>query len=321
MGSGTGAQNAGLASFLPETMFWNRLKGALSRTSSTFAEKLSSLFSQRCSHEEKLSALEDLLIAADLGPQGAAAVIATLKKRTFTRDFSLEDAKKALVEVLVPLLVPYERPLASWRQLPKDQPIAFLLTGVNGNGKTTTAAKIAYFLQHQGRPVRLAACDTFRAAAVAQLCHWGQKLDIPVHTAPPGSDAAALAYSAFEATGPGETLLIDTAGRLHTRADLMAELEKIQRVLKKLCPEAPQEALLVLDATTGQEALAQAEVFQGSLGLSGLIVTKLDGTAKGGIIVPLVQKYQIPLRAIGTGESLEDFSSFDAQAFVTALIS
>ncbi|MDR2412424.1 MAG: signal recognition particle-docking protein FtsY [Holosporales bacterium] len=303
-------------------MFWNRLKGALSRTSSAFTEKLSSLFSQRCSHEEKLSALEDLLIAADLGPQGAAAVIATLKKGTvLTRDFSFEDAKKALIEVLVPLLTPYERPLTSWLQLPKDQPAVFLLTGVNGNGKTTTAAKIAHFLRCQKRPVRLAACDTFRAAAVAQLCHWGQKLDISVHTAPPGSDAAALAYSAFEATGHGEILLIDTAGRLHTRADLMAELEKIQRVLKKLCPEAPHETLLVLDATTGQEALAQAEVFQGSLGLSGLIVTKLDGTAKGGIVVPLVQKYQIPLRAIGTGESLEDFSSFDAQTFVSSLVS
>jgi fused signal recognition particle receptor len=191
--------------------------------------------------------------------------------------------------------------------------------GVNGNGKTTTVAKLAYFLQMNHRSVRLAACDTFRAAAVEQLCCWGQRLDVPVHKATQSSDAAALAYEAFKETRPGEILLIDTAGRLHTRDDLMAELEKICRVLKKISPDAPHETCLILDATTGQEALSQAEVFRDRVTISGLIITKLDGTAKGGVVVPLVQKYSVPILAVGVGESPEDLMPFDARVFAESL--
>ncbi|MDR1267416.1 MAG: signal recognition particle-docking protein FtsY [Holosporales bacterium] len=298
---------------------WNRLRGALSRTSHALSKGVTSLLSRPHLDAETLSSLEDLLLTADLGPQGAAAVLSSLKEH-LPAEPTLQAAQEALVTAIASLLEPYERPLESLAQLPRNQPVALLLMGVNGNGKTTTAAKIAYFLKERGRSVRLAACDTFRAAACEQLCHWGEKLSIPVCTARPGADSAALAYSALESTAPGEILLVDTAGRLHTRGDLMAELSKIRRVLGKVCPEAPQETLLVLDATTGQEALAQAAAFQQCAGISGMIVTKLDGTAKSGIIVPLVQEYSVPLLAIGTGESLEALSPFCARAFAEALV-
>jgi fused signal recognition particle receptor len=299
---------------------WNRLKKALSKTSQTLAEKLPAILLHKRLDAETLANLEDILIAADLGPRCAEAILSTLKKERFGRDVSLNRVHEALVATIISILEPYVRPLEGLAYLPQDKPTAVLLVGVNGNGKTTTVAKLAHFLKNNNKSVRLAACDTFRAAAVEQLCHWGHQLGVPVHTAPQGSDAAALAYSAFEATNPGEILLIDTAGRLHTRDDLMAELEKICRVLKKISPEAPHEILLVLDATTGQEALTQASVFQNRVGVSGLVITKLDGTAKGGVVISLVQHYKTPILAIGTGETIDDLSAFDAHAFAGGLV-
>ncbi|MDR1910258.1 MAG: signal recognition particle-docking protein FtsY [Holosporales bacterium] len=302
-------------------MTWNYLKTALSKTSQALSEKLSRILTGQRLDVNTVTNLEDLLISADLGPQCATAILATLKKERFDDALSLEAVQSALIETIVPILDPYVRSLEELARLSQDQPTTVLLMGVNGNGKTTTAAKLARFLQKHQRSVRFAACDTFRAAAIEQLCHWGNQLNVPVQTAVHGSDAAALAYDAFQATKPGEILLIDTAGRLHTRDDLMAALEKICRVLKKISPEAPHETLLILDATTGQEALAQAAAFQNRINISGLIITKLDGTAKGGVVVPLVQKYRVPVLAIGTGETPEDLSAFNARDFAENLIS
>ncbi|MDR2416699.1 MAG: signal recognition particle-docking protein FtsY [Holosporales bacterium] len=301
-------------------MAWDQLKNALSKTSQAFSEKLSLILAGKRLDVETLSKLEDLLITADVGPQCVTAILSTLKKERFENTLALEAVQEALIETIVPILAPYRRPLEDLAYVPKNTPTVILLAGVNGNGKTTTIAKLAHFLQKHRRCVRFAACDTFRAAAAEQLCYWGKQLSIPVRTAPHGSDAAALAYNALKETQVGEILLIDTAGRLHTRDDLMASLEKICRVLRKISPNAPHEAILVLDATTGQEALAQAAAFQNCMNISGLVITKLDGTAKGGIVIPLVQQYKIPILAIGTGERPEDLCAFHPRDFAENLI-
>jgi fused signal recognition particle receptor len=301
-------------------MAFDRLKSALSKTSQAFSEKLSLILAGKRLNAETLSKLEDLLITADLGPQCTSTILSILKKERFKDAFALEAVQEALIETIVPILAPYVRSLEGLAHVAQDTPTVVLLAGVNGNGKTTTVAKLAHFLQKYHRCVRLAACDTFRAAAVEQLCYWGKRLSVPVQTAPHGSDAAALAYNAFKETKPGEILLIDTAGRLHTRDDLMAAFEKICRVLRKISSDAPHETLLVLDATTGQEALAQAVAFQNCIDISGLIITKLDGTAKGGVVVPLVQQYKIPILAIGTGEAPEDLCAFHARNFAENLV-
>jgi len=246
------------------------------------------------------------------GDQVLAAVLDPL-------DASPEEVRGALAEHIVRLVEPVMKPL---RLDPGRKPFVILVVGVNGSGKTTTIGKLAKQYREAGRKVVLAAGDTFRAAAVEQLQIWGERAGCPVIARPTGADAAGLAYDALVAARAetADILLIDTAGRLHNKADLMGELQKIVRVLKKIDREAPHAVLLVLDATVGQNAHAQAETFRDMVGVSGIVMTKLDGTAKGGVLVSLAEKYGIPIHAIGVGESAEDLRPFEAQAYARSLV-
>ena len=241
------------------------------------------------------------------------------RETRFNQEVSPEEVRAALAEEVVRLVEPVMKPL---RLDLTKRPFVILVVGVNGSGKTTTIAKLAKQYRDAGHQVMLAAGDTFRAAAVEQLQIWGERTGCPVVTRPEGSDAAGLAYDALvQAQAEGrDILLIDTAGRLHNKANLMSELQKIVRVLKKVDPQAPHSVLLVLDATTGQNAHAQAEIFREMVGVTGIVMTKLDGTAKGGVLVSLAEKYGIPIHAIGIGEGAEDLRPFEARAYARSLV-
>jgi fused signal recognition particle receptor len=249
----------------------------------------------------------------------AAEIVGNLRRTRFNQEISAEEIKLAVAQEVARLLDPIAKPL---RLDPALKPHVILVVGVNGSGKTTTIGKLAKLYRDEGRSVVLAAGDTFRAAAVEQLKIWGERTGCPVVTRPQGADSAGLAYDALvEAQRLGaEILLIDTAGRLHNKADLMAELTKILRVLRKVDASAPHSVLLVLDATTGQNAHAQAETFRDLVGVTGLVMTKLDGTAKGGVVVSLAEKYGIPVHAIGVGEGAADLRPFDADSFARSLV-
>jgi fused signal recognition particle receptor len=296
-----------------------RLKAGLARSSTRLAEGIGAIVARRRLDDETLAQLEELLIAADMGVAIAAEIVGNLRRTRFNQEISAEEIKLAVAQEVARLLDPIAKPL---RLDPALKPHVILVVGVNGSGKTTTIGKLAKQFRDDGKTVVLAAGDTFRAAAVEQLKIWGARTGCTVVTRPQDADAAGLAYDALvEARKAGaDILLIDTAGRLHNKADLMAELQKITRVIKKLDASAPHSVLLVLDATTGQNAHAQAETFRAMIGVTGLVMTKLDGTARGGVVVSLAEKYGIPVHAIGVGESAEDLRPFEAEAFARSLV-
>jgi fused signal recognition particle receptor len=299
--------------------WFGRLRAGLSRSSAPLTQGINAIFLRRRLDNAALGELEDLLIASDMGMGVAGEVVEALRRTRFNQEVSPEEVRAALAEEVIRLI---ERVMKPLRPDPAKRPFVILVVGVNGSGKTTTIGKLAKQYRDAGKSVLLAAGDTFRAAAVEQLQIWGERAGCPVMTRPTGSDAAGLAFDALErAREEGtEVLLIDTAGRLHNKADLMGELQKIVRVLKKVDATAPHAVLLVLDATVGQNAHAQAEIFRAVVGVTGIVMTKLDGTAKGGVLVSLAEKYGIPIHAIGIGEGAEDLRPFEARAYARSLV-
>ena len=301
-------------------MSWlGRLRAGLGRSSEKLAQGITGIFTGRRPDAVTLEELEELLIAADLGPTTAAQLAAALGQRRFDTDAGPDAIRAALAEDIAAILAPVARPLVVDGA---HRPHVILVVGVNGSGKTTTIGKLGKAFVDDGKKVVLAAGDTFRAAAVEQLQIWGERIGAPVVARTTGADAAGLAYDALaEAQRAGaDVLLIDTAGRLHNKADLMAELQKVIRVLKKLDATAPHDVLLVLDATIGQNAHSQVEVFRQMTEVTGLVVTKLDGSARGGVIVGLAGRFGLPINAVGVGESADDLRPFDAGEFARALV-
>jgi fused signal recognition particle receptor len=273
---------------------------------------------RRVVDDAMLESLEELLITADMGVDTAARLTANFAQGRFGRRLSVPEIKGGLAEEIARVMEPVARPLPLYPKKPQ----VVLVVGVNGSGKTTTIGKLASQFRAAGKSVVIAAGDTFRAAAVEQLQVWGTRAGVPVLTAPEGSDPASLAFEAMEkaAADGADLLMIDTAGRLQNRADLMEELAKIVRVIRKKDPSAPHNTLLVLDATTGQNALTQVEIFRKIADVSGLVMTKLDGTAKGGVLVALADRFGLPIHAIGVGEQIDDLAPFDPQDFARALV-
>ena len=302
-----------------KTGWLGRLRTGLNRSASKLSEGLSGLFTGKRAPAETIQELEELLIAADLGPVVAAKLASDVAKIRFDRDSAEQEVRQTLARDITALLEPVAKPLVID---PKLKPHVVLIAGVNGTGKTTTIGKLAKFYGNQNLRVILAAGDTFRAAAIEQLKIWGMRTNATVIASEPNSDAAALAHDAFVQAQELEAdlLMIDTAGRLHNKADLMAELQKVARVLKKIDPAAPHSVVLVLDATTGQNAINQVETFRSMIDLTGLIVTKLDGSARGGVLVALAEKFKLPVHAIGVGEGVDDLRPFDANQFARALL-
>ena len=303
----------------PEKKGWfTRLKDGLKRSSTSLTQGVVDLVTKRKLDGEALEDLEDILIQADLGVDTAMAITTRLEDERFGKEVSEDEIKQVLAEEVAKVLQPVAEPL---KVAPARKPHVILMVGVNGAGKTTTIGKLASKIAALGMKPMLAAGDTFRAAAIEQLRVWGERTGAPVITRPQGSDAAGLAFDALtQAKADGtDVLLIDTAGRLQNKNELMAELEKVVRVIKKIDPEAPHDVLLTLDATTGQNALQQVEVFGKTAGVTGLVMTKLDGTAKGGILVAIARKHQIPVHLIGVGEAVDDLEAFDPQSFARAI--
>jgi fused signal recognition particle receptor len=298
--------------------WFQRLKAGLQRSSQRLSEGITAIVGRRRLDDETLQELEELLIGADLGTTLADEFVGRLRRTRFNQEVAPEEIRAALAEEVAKSLSLVDRPLKPGAQ----KPFAILVVGVNGSGKTTTIGKLAQSYREAGKSVLIAACDTFRAAAVEQLKIWGERAGAPVLARGEGADAAGLAFDAFEAARREgvDILLIDTAGRLHNKANLMAELQKIVRVLKKVDAAAPHAVLLVLDATVGQNAHAQAETFRDMVGVTGIVMTKLDGTAKGGVLVSLAEKYGIPVHFIGVGEKAEDLRPFQAEAFAKSLV-
>ncbi|HEV8029173.1 MAG TPA: signal recognition particle-docking protein FtsY [Stellaceae bacterium] len=301
------------------TGWLSRLKAGLTRSSTKLGEGISSIFARRRLDNETLAELEELLIAADLGIGLAEEVTGRLRRTRFNQEVAPEEIRAALAEEVAKSLSLVDRPL---KLDPALKPMVILVVGVNGSGKTTTIGKLAKQYRDAGKTVVMAAGDTFRAAAVEQLKIWGERAGATVIARETGADAAGLAFDAFEEARRrgADVLLIDTAGRLHNKTDLMAELQKIQRVLRKIDPKLPHAVLLVLDATVGQNAHAQAETFRELIGVTGIVMTKLDGTARGGVLVSLAEKYGIPVHYIGVGESADDLRPFTAEAFARSLV-
>ena len=300
--------------------FLGRLKAGLSRTSATLGAGIGGIFSGRKLDAAMLEELEDLLITGDLGTATAAQLSGALASKRLGKDVTPEDVKNALAEEITAILEPVARDILLDANA---KPHVILVAGVNGTGKTTTIGKLAARYKAEGKAVMLVAADTFRAAAVEQLKIWGERTGCPVMARDEiGADAAGLAFDALQAARAQgiDVLLIDTAGRLQNKAHLMDELKKIDRVVKKVDADAPHTRILVLDATTGQNAHNQVEVFCEAIDIDGLVVTKLDGTAKGGVLVALAQRFGIPVVALGVGEGVDDLRPFEAAAFANALM-
>jgi fused signal recognition particle receptor len=303
---------------MEHTMSWlKKLTEGLKKTSQKLTEGVKHAIQSRKLDDATLEELEDTLLMADFGVNTASQLIHALRKERFGKETTLEDIKDFLADQIEAILLPLCKPLK-----PSHHPHVVLMIGVNGSGKTTTAAKLAKQWQDQGKSVALVAGDTFRAAAVEQLQTWGNRLGIQVFKRETGSDSAGLAYDSYEEAKKAgiDVLIIDTAGRLHTNKGLMDELAKVRRVLQKVESTAPHDTVLILDATVGQNAYQQVKVFGESVPLTGLIITKLDGTAKGGVVVGLGQEFNLPIHALGVGEAVDDLQPFEAKDFARGLV-
>lgn len=299
--------------------FFSKLSSGLAKSSNKFGDSLTGLFTRRKLDEDALEDLEDLLLTADMGGSVAAKVTTNLAKTRFEKDISDAELKQALAEEIETIMAAREE-IVDFAEGPKPRIVFFV--GVNGSGKTTTIGKIASKLKSQGAKAMLVAGDTFRAAAIEQLSVWGDRADIPVLSKPAGADAAGLVYEAMEAAQRDglDLVLVDTAGRLQNKAELMSELAKMIRVARKLDPDAPHDVILVLDATVGQNALSQVEAFRHTADVTGLVMTKLDGTAKGGVLVAIAEAHALPIHFVGVGEKAEDLQPFSARAYARALV-
>ncbi len=299
--------------------WFKRLTSGLSRTTREMTEQVTSVLVKKPLDQDQLDQLEEMLIEADLGPHAAARIAKAFGEARFGRSSTEDEVKEALAEAVAAELVPRQ---GVFDPLSGPRPYIVLFVGVNGSGKTTTLGKIASDLTGRGARVLIAAGDTFRAAAVGQLQVWAERAGADFMSRETGADSAGLAFDAVErARAEGyDVLLIDTAGRLQNKQDLMNELLKVIRVIKKVDPEAPHETLLVLDATVGRNALAQEKIFGNQVGVSGIVMTKLDGTARGGVLVPVAQASDSPIKLIGVGEGVEDLQPFDARAFSRSLV-
>ncbi|MCC7347632.1 MAG: signal recognition particle-docking protein FtsY [Variibacter sp.] len=298
--------------------WWQRLSQGLKRTSSTITTAITDLVSKRKLDGAMLEEIEEVLIRADLGVEAAARIAAAVGQGRYDKAISADEVKQVLAAEVEKMLMPVARPLTVDAAA---KPFVILIVGVNGSGKTTTIGKLASIYRAEGRKVMLAAGDTFRAAAIDQLKIWGARNSVPVIARAPGADAAGVAFDALTAAREqgADLLLIDTAGRLQNKSALMGELEKIVRVLKKVDAAAPHAVLLVLDATVGQNALSQVEAFRSTAGVTGLVMTKLDGTARGGILVAIAERFALPVHFIGVGESIDDLEPFMARDFARAV--
>jgi len=297
--------------------WWQRLSGGLKRTSASIGGAVTDLVAKRRLDRAMLDDIEEVLIRADLGLESAARIAAAVGEGRYDKSITADEVKAVVAAEVEKVLTPVAEPLP----IGEGKPFVVLVVGVNGSGKTTTIGKLASKFRAEGRSVMLAAGDTFRAAAIDQLNIWGARSGASVIARAPGADAAGLAFDALtQARGEGvDMLLVDTAGRLQNKAVLMVELQKIVRVMKKVDPAAPHAVLLVLDATVGQNALSQVEVFRDIAGVSGLVMTKLDGTARGGILVAIAAKYGLPVHFIGVGEGIDDLAPFSAKDFARAI--
>ena len=297
--------------------WWQRLSGGLKRTSASIGGAVADLVVKRKLDQEMLDEIEEVLIRADLGLDTAARIASAVGEGRYDKSITSDEVKAVVAAEVEKVLAPVAKPL----NVDGEKPFVVLVVGVNGSGKTTTIGKLAAKLHAEGRSVMLAAGDTFRAAAIDQLNIWGGRSGATVIARAPGSDAAGLAFDALTQARVEEVdvLLVDTAGRLQNKAVLMDELEKIVRVMKKVDPAVPHAVLLVLDATVGQNALSQVEVFRDIAGVTGLVMTKLDGTARGGILVAIAAKFGLPVHFIGLGESIDDLAPFSARDFARAV--
>lgn len=297
--------------------WWQRLSGGLKRTSASLGSALSDLVRKRKLDSAMLEEIEDTLIRADLGVTTAARISEAIAKGRYEKDIDENEVKTVVATEVEKVLSPVAAPLS----IDGAKPFVILVSGVNGSGKTTTIGKLAAKFTREGHKVMLAAGDTFRAAAIEQLKIWGGRVGAKVIAREQGADAAGIAFDALTAAKAegADVLLIDTAGRLQNRTELMSELEKIVRVMKKVEPSAPHAVLLVLDATVGQNAISQVEAFGKTAGVTGLVMTKLDGTARGGILVAIAEKFKLPIHFIGVGESIDDLQPFTARDFARAI--
>jgi fused signal recognition particle receptor len=300
-----------------KTSWWKRPSEGLTRTSSSLGAAIAGLVSKRKLDASTLEELENELIRADFGVDVAGRIVETLRSGRYEKGIAPEELQNLLAAEIEKVMAPVATPLEI-----TAKPFVILVAGVNGSGKTTTIGKLAARLRAEGRNVMLVAGDTFRAAAIEQLKIWGERTGATVKASTQGADAASLAFDALTAAKAEgvDVVLMDTAGRLQNRAELMSELEKIVRVIKKVEPEAPHAVLLVLDATVGQNALSQVEIFGKTAGVTGLVMTKLDGTARGGILVAIASKFGLPVHFIGVGESVEDLSPFTAREYARAVV-
>ena len=310
---------------MPETLSraekgWSgRLKLGLGRTSASFAQGMAAIFTRRKLDNRTLDELEDFLLEADVGVEVAEDIRRDLSHLYLDCEISAESVRETVADWIAKTLSPVAVPLSVD---PAHKPNVILIIGVNGTGKTTTIGKLAWQLRNVGKSVTIAAADTFRAAAIDQLRTWGERANCPVITASAGIDPASVAFDAFTQSQSErhDVLFIDTAGRLHNKQNLMEELEKIERVLKKIDSSAPHACLLVLDATTGQNALTQVETFARIVRVTGLVVTKLDGTAHGGVLVAIAKKFHLPIHAIGVGEEINDLRPFSGEDVARAIV-
>jgi len=299
--------------------FFDRLKEGLTKTRKSFVERVDSIFTGRKIDEETLEELEELLIASDVGTKASAEIIKTIREKSDKGEVSDVDSVKELLKKELVSVLGNSQPIMVYG----DKPFVILAIGVNGVGKTTTIGKLAHRFYSQGLSVMLAAGDTFRAAGIEQLEIWAKRANAQLVKHQSGSDPAAVAFDAIAAARHRDVdvVIVDTAGRLHTKSPLMEELKKVKRVIEKAMTGAPQEVLLVVDANTGQNALRQAEMFNNAIGVTGVALTKLDGTAKGGIVFAIRKDFGIPVRLIGIGEKIDDLQDFNPQEFVEALFS
>jgi fused signal recognition particle receptor len=302
----------------PKLSWWRRLSGGLKRTSSSLGAAVADLVTKRKLDRAMLEDIEDVLLRADLGTDVAARIAEAVGAGRYDKAISADEVKSVVATEVEKVLSPVAKPLVIDTA---HAPFVILVVGVNGSGKTTTIGKLSAKFAAEGRKVMLAAGDTFRAAAIEQLKIWGERTNSPVISGAQGSDSAGLAFNALTAAKEQkiDVLLIDTAGRLQNKAELMNELEKVVRVIRKVDASAPHAVLLVLDATVGQNALSQVEAFHRTAGVTGLVMTKLDGTARGGILVALAEKHKLPVHFIGVGEGVDDLAPFTAQDFAKAV--